>query len=162
MSQTKPAAQFPHSVTVPTGDALPIEPLSVSDVPPELVDHVWIAQRKNIERGLRHGQGDATTSNEMLASIKQGRLQLWAVHRGGDIQAVVVISLIRKPTNTKLFVHLIAGEKLGEWSDQVQGLLIDFRELLGASCIEASCRPGLAEYLSKKGWSKKAIVMELR
>ncbi len=149
-------------MTEPIGDEFQTERLSVSEVPIDSVESVWISQLKMINSGLRRGQGDATSANEMLASIKNGKMSLWVVHDGDQVVAVVVVSVLRTPTITKLMVHLIAGSRLGDWADLLQEKLLQCKDLVEADCIEASCRLGLAKYLTKKGWSKKAIIMELQ
>ena len=136
-------------------------PIEISSVTPEMLDHVWSSQIEMIERGLRHGQGNDVTSDDMLAGILLGRWLMWVIHRGTDIIAIVVLSVITTPRKKKLFVELIAGRDLPSWYVQLHDLLIDFKEVIGADCIEASCRPGLAKYLSEMGWSKKATIMEL-
>lgn len=136
--------------------------LEVSSVPLESVPYVWSAQIDMIERGLEKGQADWATSTELLAQILKGESHLWVVHEGEEVVAVVVTEVRANRHMTKVFVQLIAGTRLDEWSDQVITLLHDFMELIGADCIEASCRPGLAKFLKGKGWSQKAIIMELK
>jgi len=136
-------------------------PIEVSSVPKDMVWHVWKSQLDMIEGALSHGQGDSASAHNVLAEIYSGRNILWVVHRGEDIIAVVVLSVKSTSTLKKLFVELIAGKDLPSWSGEVQQLLIDFKDIIGADCIEASCRPGLAKYLGKSGWSQKAIIMEL-
>ena len=136
--------------------------VEVSSVPPEMVDYVWSSQLPMIEKALSHGQGDASTSDNVLAEIRSGKNQLWVVHRDMDVIAVIVLSVRSTAVATKVFVELIAGRDITDWSDQVQELLLDFRDLVGADCVEASCRAGLAKYLGSRGWSKKATIMELK
>lgn len=73
----------------------------------------------------------------------------------------MVVSVKQYPTGRKLFVELLVGTDMEQWVDQLERVLIECRDLVGAMCIEASCRIGLAKKLGKRGWSKKAIVMEL-
>ena len=136
--------------------------LQVSYVPMESLEYVWSSQLGMIEKAMTKGQGDWATSDEILGSILDGSSQLWTIHRGEDVKAVVVVGVKVKPLMTKLFVRMIAGTGLDEWA----GLLIEnlkrFQEVVGADCIEASCRPGLAKYLQKIGWSQKAVIVELK
>lgn len=69
--------------------------LEVSAVRPEDAHSVWNDQWSMIERGLSKGQGDGTSPAELLYDIQQKESQMWAVHDGGDIYAVVIISLIQ-------------------------------------------------------------------
>ena len=114
-----------------------------------------------VERGLRRGQGDGTSAEELYAAIQAGEMSLWAVHAGEDVQAVVVLSVIPIPGGKKLFVQLLAGSNMDEWADELEKVIADCRDILGATCVEASCRPGLARYLGRRGWRRKAEIMEL-
>lgn len=134
----------------------------MSSVPTESVPYVWESQIQMIERGMSKGQGDWGSSADMLARILRGDSHLWVVHQGDEVIAVVVTCARSNIHMTKLFVELVAGSRLDEWVDQVITLLRDLMELIGADCIETSCRPGLAKLLKGKGWSQKAIIMELK
>lgn len=114
------------------------------------------------ERGLRHGQGDGTSAAQMLASLYRGESQLWVVHDGPDVKAGVVVSVTEHLAGRKVFVDLLAGEGMAEWVDMVERALCDYRDLVGAKCVEASCRKGLAKRLGSRGWKSKAVIMELK
>lgn len=115
-----------------------------------------------IERALSHGQGDGTSWEHMLAAILMQKMTLWVIHEGDDIVACVVLSVNEHAKGKKVFVQLTAGRDLDRWIDQIEGLLRDYRDLVGAMTIEASCRKGLARRLSRRGWGKKAVIMELK
>ena len=125
-----------------------------------MVDYVWEQMSSQIEKGLRHGQGDSTTSLELKMAIQRGDMTLWVVHEGENIQALIVLSVSVHAAGRKLFVELLAGTGMDEWVGELEGLLKDYRDLLGAFCIEASCRRGLAEKLKRRNWKTKAVVME--
>ena len=137
-------------------------PLEVSYVPLDSVERVWQSQIEMIERAMSKGQGDWASSEEMLESLLEAKGQLWAIHRSGDVVAVVVISVSCNKHMTKLFVRLVAGSGISEWVGMVVENLLRMKETVGADCIEASCRPGLAKYLRSIGWSQKAIIVELK
>lgn len=150
-----------HRVVGDAAKVIQDEPIEISSVPEEMVRHVWQSQIDMIERGLRHGEGDNVRSDDILAKVFSGEYILWAIHQGTDIIAISVVSVIRT-RKTKLFVKLIAGRDMSLWLGQYLELLADFKDVIGADCIEASCRPGLAKILlSEHGWSTKATVMEL-
>jgi len=136
--------------------------LSVSQVSRETAASVWARVQPMVHRALRRAQGDRTTSEDMLRAIVAGDMTLWAVHDDDDIVAIVVLSMTIGPAGKKLYVKMLAGHEMHRWVDRVEELLVDLRDLLGAKCIEASCRPGLARVLASRGWSKKAVVMELK
>lgn len=134
--------------------------VEVSVVTPDVLDYVWQKILPQVRKGLSKGQGDGTTPEAMLYAIAKGEMQLWVAHRGDDILAGVVISVNRHVTGTKLFVQLAAGREMGSWLPQIIAALKRYKNDIGAMCIEASCRPGMAKALREQGWSRKAIVME--
>lgn len=117
--------------------------------------------RAEIEKALSTGQGDGTTASHMMARVMTGDLKMWVMVDGGEIIACVVLSVRKTDTMTKLFIELVAGRDSELWNDALEQLVLDFKDLVGATCIEASCRLGLAKYLHKRGWRKKAVIMEL-
>ena len=147
----------------PTGDACKTgqSSLEVSSVPPDLVPAVWTKLLPQIERALAHGDGDSTTPGHMLDAVLKGRMQLWAVHEGEEIIAGLIVSARTYTAKTTVVINLLAGRDMDGWADRIEQLLRDLRDLIGADTIEASCRAGLARRLGKRGWKRKAVIMEL-
>lgn len=133
----------------------------ISSIPPEILDPLWPQIGPLLQRALDHGQGDATTIQEVCHGIRSGHMALWAVHEGETITAAIVLSYTPSVRRPKVFVELLAGDGMASWIDELESLVRDYKDLLGADCIEASCRPGLAKILNGRGWKRKAIVMEL-
>jgi hypothetical protein len=94
----------------------------------------------------------------MKADIRDGKMQFWAIHDDEHVKAGVVVSAKDSATR-KIWVELLAGEGMDEWADELIETLREVRVKAGASCVEASCRPGLAQFLKKRGWKRKAIIM---
>jgi hypothetical protein len=136
-------------------------PLSVSRVLPEQLPEVWPQVQPMVRRGLKRGAGDSTSEAEILSGIARGSMELWAVHDGPDVLAVIVLQVQRREVGPAIFVHLMAGHDPATWSETVQGLLLDYQALVGAYTIEALARPGLAKRLKERGWKQKAITMEI-
>lgn len=135
----------------------------ISHVMPEDLDVVWSELEPQIMRGLTHGQGDECYPELMKAQILDERMQLWAIqNEEHELRAGVVVS-VRDSKTRKVWVELLAGEDIDEWASDLEDTLRTFKERIGASTIEASCRLGLAKYLQTRGtgWKRKAIVMEL-
>lgn len=128
---------------------------------PEHVDIVWPELRPLIERALERGQGDETDESIVRTQLKSGESQLWVVTNEGQVEAATVVSVMDSPKTRKLSIEILAGENMPAWVELLEGVMLRFKESLGASCIEASCRPGLARQLRKRGWMQKAIIMEL-
>lgn len=127
----------------------------------EEINYVWPEVVDLIERGLRHGQGDGTTSETLRHRVMTGDMLMWTVHKDSEVLGVVILSMNTHATGKKLFVEMLAGHNPEEWQDQLIDLLRDFRDITGAMCIEASCRKGMVKRLRALGWREKAVVMEL-
>lgn len=133
---------------------------TISEVPRAAISTAVNAVFRHIKKALRSGQGDATNMQEFMHALDTGRMSLWAVHDEGEIQAVAGLSVTQYATGRKVFVHVLAGSGMDEWGDQMERALQDCRDVTGSMCVEASCRPGLAKYLKKRGWKTKAVIME--
>jgi hypothetical protein len=151
-----------RSAMAQTGDVSPIEPLSVSHVPPNQIDAVWPLVVEKIRRGLRHGAGDSTTAEQLRESIRSGDCILWAVTERDEVLAVIVLEIQKYADKRTLAVLLIAGRDFKKWINRVLELIRDLADLTGVDTIEASVRDGLVKWLSPLGWHKKATLMELR
>jgi hypothetical protein len=164
MYQMKQEGRQPHLVMGQTGVEVKIEPSSpeFSSVKPDQVDFVFAALDKQIQRALSRGQGDGTTPEHMKAAIIRGDMYMWAVVADQEIVACIVLSVRQTDTIKKLIIQLLAGRDSDWWGDELETLLQDFKDLVGATCIEACCRPGVVKKLHNRGWRKKSVVMELR
>jgi hypothetical protein len=144
---------------VQTGVEFKTEPLSLSEVNHlEVLDEVWNKLLPCIEKGLSHGAGDTTTSSELYESLKNGISKMWVIH-GLELVACVIISIKLYPNKKTVYVELLAGRDLDSFIYLIQDKLREFKELVKADTIEASCRAGLAKRLVD--WNTKAYLMEL-
>lgn len=134
----------------------------ISQVTAEQVDVVWPHFLPMVERGLRHGQGDAMAPCDLLGRIKSGDSVLWIAHEGEDLMAGIILEVVQLPRKKMIFVVMLVGGRWDEWVDEMEFTLLDYKKLIDADCIEASCRDGLVKKLEKRGWGRKATVMELR
>lgn len=132
----------------------------IREVPAESLHRYWPQIEPLIAKALSHGQGDEATPAHIARNIMQGVSHLWAIVEDDRIQAVCVVSVIDTMVR-KVFVEVLAGENMSAWVAELQQALADYRDLLGARCVEASCRPGLVKVLKKMGWKSKATIMEL-
>ncbi|GEM_PF-2377635 len=134
--------------------------MKVGHVAPHDAPHVLAQFAPQIAKALRSGQGDAVTPEEVLASILDERAHVWAAHEDGEAQGVVVLSVPEYRAGRKVFVEFLAGGDMDAWADDMEAALRECSDRVGAMCVEASCRPGLARYLKRRGWKQKAIIME--
>jgi len=116
----------------------------------------------HIERGLRHGEGDTITAEFIRLSLLAGEMQAWAISEKGcdGILAVLVFRILCDERGRRLYVVMLAGVRMAEWVEEVEQMLIDYKDIIGARCIRASCRVGLARILGKRGWTRQSVIME--
>lgn len=126
---------------------------SVSAVPWGDVPLVWPVVGPLIARAP-FGSAD-----RIGAALRDGRMMLWVVHEGPEIIAAVVLQVLADPR--RLEVVLVAGRGFADWVGEVQRLIRDYADLVGAKAVTATCRPGMARWLSARGWKRRAVVMEL-
>lgn len=113
-----------------------------------------------ILRGLAHGQGDGATEDSLKAELRSGDLNMWVAQDASGVVAGMIFRVIEYPAKKSVFIELVAGRGLNEWFDKEFHLLEEFKDMIGADVIEASCRPGLARFLESRGWHRKAVIME--
>lgn len=128
-------------------------------VAPDHLDGPWSELLQKIEQGLKHGQGDSYTADQLHQLIKSGKMMMWALD---DLSGCMIVSVLNFPSKKVLFVELIAGRGMDRHVDGGEKALNDYKELINADTIEASCRSGLVKLLTRRGWRKKATIMELK
>lgn len=128
----------------------------ISQVTNETIDQIWPAFSAKIRRALK---GSHYPESHYYDSVKSGSMQMWAAHEN-EVYAVGIVSVLEHKDHLSILVEVIAGERLNDWIEEVGPVLHKFKEITGATTIEAFCRPGLAKRL--KGWKTKAILMEFQ
>jgi hypothetical protein len=132
--------------------------MPVSLITPDIIPKIWGGFLVQIDKALALGVGDHYSADYYYEEVISGRMQMWAYHDGGLI-AIGIISVIDYPKHKTVFIELLAGEKLDEWLGIVEPLLQEYASQIGATTIEASCRPGLVKKLTK--WRPIATLMRL-
>lgn len=135
--------------------------VQVSLVSSATVDWVWSSLGPQIERALSHGQGDEVSSAYIKEMVRWGRMSMWVVHEGQQLLAGLIFT-VRESRVRKMYVEVLAGVRMDAWVDHLEQLMRDYAKEIGADCIEASCRGGLARRLGRRGWNQKAMIMELK
>jgi len=134
--------------------------LEIHHIPPGGVSFVWEQIEPLIESALKRAQGDSSTVDTVKIGLLSGFITLWGVFDGEDILAILGHRLVHNPGNKVLFLDFLAGKEMERWIDQLENRILVHGDLLGVDCIESSSRLGMAEVLKKRGWKKKAVIME--
>jgi hypothetical protein len=127
-------------------------------VPADQTPALWAAFRPQFLKALSHGAGQHYTESYYLDALAKGQMAMIAVG-DSDPEAVGVFSTQIYPNGKTLFVELLAGRNLAGWLPFIEPILKQYKDRIGATTIEASCRPGLARRLAR--WKCKAVLMEL-
>ena len=133
--------------------------MQISRLDPADVDGVWPLLREKILKFLETPAGQRMTEAYYYSGATSGDLVTWIGHEGHEVVAAGFLSVTQYPNQKILFIALIVGDRLDEWLCLAEPLLHEFKQLVGASTIEALCRPGLVKKL--KNWRKTAVLMEL-
>lgn len=132
----------------------------ISRVPPELSLDVLVQVESEARKGLQIASGGSLTYEELRAYCLKGSMELWAVHEGQDVIAVLVLQAVRRADGLVLLVVLMAGRDFASWCERANGLLQEYAELMGAVRIESTSRKGAAKWLEQLGWKPRTIIME--
>lgn len=134
--------------------------LQVSRVDPDQAAGVLTQVGPQLARAMRGYMDEDGVLDQLAATLATGRQLLWAVHDGAEIIAVIVIEVIDDPARRVLRVVGAAGSRFHDWIDQVEVLLQDYKQLVGAAAVEAEVRDGLTRWLGNRGWRRTATIME--
>lgn len=132
--------------------------MPISIVTPASLAYVWGRLRPQILRALDEGAGQHYSEEYYYDKVNSGNMQMWAYH-DDELVAAGIISVNDMPKGKVIFVELLAGERLSEWLGLVEPLLQEYAVQIGATTIEASCRPGLVKKLEH--WRPVATLMRL-
>lgn len=132
----------------------------ISQVTPESLDYCWNKLEQQIKRALSHGHGVNTSPEEIYQDLKNQTMFMWVIHDGDEVIAGMIYSIQIFPNKKTLWVEILAGQDMDSWLPELEQRLAEYKEILGADTVEASCRVGLAKRL--KNWGVKAISMELK
>ena len=128
-------------------------------VSPEHIDEVWGKCRPKILKAMSRGAGQHYTEDFYKKKVQNKEMLLIAAIES-DVVACGVISVQEYPNHKGVYIELLAGERLDEWITHVEDFLRRYRDQIGATTIEASCRPGLVARLTN--WRQSAVLMELK
>lgn len=133
--------------------------MNISLVTPDTLPQVWADLLPEIQEAMK-GVAGRIGAGAYYDAVKDGRMSMWVSHEGQDVVAGGLLSVTEYPGEKVLFIELLAGRDLDKWLETVEPLLKQYKQQVGATTIEALCRPGLTRKL--KGWTVKAALMEFR
>lgn len=136
--------------------------LELRAVPHDAAENLRESIEPLVRKAIARGQRLQPAVDDVFRRLRDKESQLWVVTNAGNVRAIVVLSVIDSTADVRVFVEILAGTGLNDWASLVEDALRRFQASIGASAIEAPCRPGLAKVLRGRGWRRSAIVMELK
>ena len=133
----------------------------VEHVSPNDLFTTWTQVEPMIERALNQSCGRMYSPDDLLQEIYGGKMVLWTVLEGEVIVGVVVLRVVTRRDGRAVVVMVMAGEQFWRHQKAVHDALRKFAGVTRADRVEAVVRDGLARWLPKCGWKRKATVMEM-
>ncbi len=121
--------------------------VSFTGIPSYMVDDCWDELEPLIMLPLeRTGAIADFLASDILAGIKAGTMQCWAVRDDSKIIAAIVTHAITTPQRKILNVWLVGGSRMNEWVDKVWLSLKEYGRDTGCTA---------ARGFGRKGWIRR-------
>ena len=130
----------------------------VSGIGPDSIDFMW----EKVNRRIEHALGNDLTSckiEEVYEDLLTGLRQLWVVHRGGDIAAVIVTQLLQSSEGSYLHVLALQGENMEKWLPLIDRALRLFAAAHACAFLEITGRRGWVKTLKPYAWQEIYVSM---
>lgn len=133
---------------------------TMSVIPPEGVDVFWPEVEPLLARAVPYSGGriDIESLHEWALD---GRYLLWVAHDGEAIRAAFATRVATYPRRRMLSVDCAAGVHIRDWIDLVQMTFRNFSRDAGLDGVEMYGRPGWNRVLSRYGWERSMVLMEV-
>ncbi len=115
---------------------------------PESVLHVWDKAEPIIKRALCYDY-DGMTTNQILARILLGDLELLLVERGGAIIAVMTLEYVQRQERI-CHCMTFSGDDMAEWVDEFIETWKRIAKETGCRYLSIKGRPGWQRYAARR------------
>jgi len=148
-------------VTEQTGEEVQTGRLSVNLVRPLDVPQVWPHVVDKIRRGLKFAAGDRITETGLLKALLDARFEMWVFRDGTELLSVAILQVVERPRGKAIIIIATAGRNFHRCAPEAYKLFRKYKQLIGAYTVEAVARDGMAKWLARDGWKRKATIMEM-
>lgn len=128
-----------------------VEQLTVTAVPPAVVDVVWPDVAPMLEKAIATADGRYSLES-VYNEFVSGALALWVVLDDARPIAALTTRVVDFPCKRVLSVDWIAGSRMAEWLPQTNAIFRDYAKSYGCRQIEGRGRKGWLRELTKHGW----------
>ena len=131
----------------------------VSLVPANAVTKVWDKIEKLVDKVIPYTYGRMITA-DVLHNIIINHYHLWIIEKEDTIKAIAITEFMKYPRKTVLLINFISGDKLSEWVEELDRVLVKFSKETGCDFLEACGRAGWERKVTRLGWKKKFTIVE--
>jgi len=133
---------------------------TMSVIPPEGVELFWPQVERLLVLATAYSGGRMTVE-DLRERMLDGRYLLWVAHDGEAIRAAFATRTAVYPRRKVLAVECAGGKGMCEWIELVQQTFRNFARDSGLDGVEMYGRPGWTRVLSRYGWKRAMVVMEV-
>ena len=131
----------------------------VSLVPANAVTKVWDKIENLVDKVIPYTYGRMITA-DVLHNLIINHYHLWIIEKEDTIKAIAITEFMKYPRKTVLLINFISGDKLSEWVEELDRVLVKFSKETGCDFLEACGRAGWERKIARLGWKKKFTIVE--
>tara|TARA_R110000765_G_scaffold38570_5_gene84527 strand:- start:126 stop:548 length:423 start_codon:yes stop_codon:yes gene_type:complete len=131
----------------------------VSLVPADAVTKVWDKIEELVDKVIPYTYGRMIAA-DVLHNLIINHYHLWIIEKEDTIKAIAITEFMKYPRKTVLLINFISGDKLSEWIEELDRVLVKFSKETGCDFLEACGRAGWERKVTRLGWKKKFTIVE--
>jgi|8_EtaG_2_1085327.scaffolds.fasta_scaffold111366_2 hypothetical protein len=131
----------------------------VSLVPANAVTNVWDKIEELVDKVIPYTYGRMIAA-DVLHNLIINHYHLWIIEKEDTIKAIAITEFMKYPRKTVLLINFISGDKLSEWIEELDRVLVKFSKETGCDFLEACGRIGWERKVTRLGWKKKFTIVE--
>jgi len=131
----------------------------VSLVPANAVTNVWDKIEELVDKVIPYTYGRMIAA-DVLHNLIINHYHLWIIEKEDTIKAIAITEFMKYPRKTVLLINFISGDKLSEWIEELDRVLVKFSKETGCDFLEACGRAGWERKIARLGWKKKFTIVE--
>jgi len=131
----------------------------VSLVPANAVTKVWDKIEELVDKVIPYTYGRMIAA-DVLHNLIINHYHLWIIEKEDTIKAIAITEFMKYPRKTVLLINFISGDKLSEWIEELDRVLVKFSKETGCDFLEACGRAGWERKVTRLGWKKKFTIVE--
>lgn len=138
--------------------------MTVTSIPPELVDRYWPDVRQFVIAALDHSENEIT-EDQLREKVVGKKAQLWAISNPDTLNGnenfvgAAVTEVMTYPNKRALRIVTLSGQKMSAWMEELDKIMQRFARFTKSSHIEAVGRHGFVRRLKPLGYKPTYTVL---